>query len=100
MVNDSAIPIVGQPATQEQPLVEVCRSFSYKLNLQNHGGLPYESADFFASRKISAKAEDVPWVSQQIFEECVAEVRASIAAFIEDMRAKAGARAANQRRSA
>lgn len=82
--------IVGTP--QPDKTVEVCRSFSYKLNLQNHGGQAYESADFFASRKISCNAEDASWVSQQIFEECVEEVRASVAAFKATMQAKMSAR--------
>jgi len=73
--------------------IEVCRSFAYKLNLQNHGGNPYESADFFASRKMECEAEAAEWVSDQIYEECVAEVRASVAAFIEEMRRKKAVRA-------
>jgi hypothetical protein len=64
----SDIPILGQKP-EAQPLVEVCRSFAYKLNLANHGGPAYESADFFASRKIQCAAEDAAWVSQQLFEE-------------------------------
>lgn len=86
----SDIPILGQrPAA---PMVEVCRSFAYKLNLENFGGNRYESADFFASRKLQCAAEDQGWVSQQIFEECVAEVRASVAQFIEEMQRKKAAR--------
>jgi hypothetical protein len=75
------IPILGAKPEDEK-LVEVCRSFAYKINAANHGGLAYESADFFASRKIQCSSGDAAWVSQQIFEECVAEVRASAAAFI------------------
>ena len=81
------IPILGQkPAAPV--LTEVCRSFSYKLNLANHGGPQYESADFFASRKITCNAEDATWVSQQIFEECVEEVRNATTAFIREMKAR------------
>lgn len=89
MPNDGAL-LIGRPP--EQSTVEVCRSFSYKLNLANHGGPQYESADFFASRKMSCNAEDAPWVSQQIFEECVEEVRSSVAAFKATMQAKMTAR--------
>ena len=92
------IPILkGATASAAQPMVEVCRSFAYKLNLQNHGGPAYESADFFASRKMQAQADDVAWVSQQIFEECVAEVREAVRLFIEEIKARAGARIAAQK---
>jgi hypothetical protein len=95
-----SIPIIGQ---QKQPaeMVEVCRSYAYKLNLQNHGGPAYESCDFFSSRKIQCAPEDAGWVSQQIFEECVAEVRASVIAVITEMNRKKAARnAESQRRTA
>jgi hypothetical protein len=79
----SDIPIIGRKP--EAQTVEVCRSFSRKLNLANYGGAQYEAADFFASRKLSCNVEDAGWVSQQIFEECVHEVQASMAAYIEAM---------------
>jgi hypothetical protein len=90
------IPIIGALRT-EQRKTEVCRSFSYKLNLQNHGGPAYESADFFASRKMECSSEDAAWVSQQIFEECVAEVRTAVAAFTEEMRRRIKARKEQKR---
>lgn len=83
--------LIGERTASTQP-VEVCRSFSYKLNLANHGGPQYESADFFASRKMQCNSEDAQWVSQQIFEECVEEVRASVAAFKSTMLAKMSAK--------
>lgn len=88
----SDIPILGSKTPDKT--VEVCRSFSYKLNLANHGGPAYESADFFASRKLSCNSEDASWVSQQIFEECVTEVREAVAAFKSTMQAKRSARRA------
>ena len=93
MFSENNIQIIGSLGNRITPIptpvqVEVCRSFAYKLNLQNHGGLPYESADFFASRKMTCEAESAAWVSRQIFEECVAEVRESIRLFIEEMRNK------------
>ena len=88
----SGIPILGRRAAQ--PLVvEVCRSFSRKLNLANYGGQQYESADFFASRKVECAAEDVASISAQIYEECVVEVREAMAAYIEEMRTKQKMRA-------
>lgn len=97
MTNESDIPIIGRPVTQQQTItIEVCRSFAYKLNLANVGGPQYESVDFFASRKMACAAEGAAWVSQQIYEECVAEVREATRLFIEDLRAKKGARMAEQ----
>jgi hypothetical protein len=82
----------GTPTTAEpsNETIEVCRSFSYKLNLANHGGPAYEAMDFFASRKMSCARDSADFVSQQIFEECVAEVRAAVDAAIVKMRAKRG----------
>lgn len=94
---DGALIIGGKRESGTAATVEVCRSFAYKLNLANHGGNAYESADFFASRKIQCAAEDAEWVSQQIYEECVAEVRGCVAAFIEEMRRK---KSASERRTA
>lgn len=92
------IPIIGRRAQQEAAeIIEVCRSFAYKLNLANHGGPQYESADFFASRKIQCSREAAIWVSQELYEECVAEVRATVAQFIADMNNK---KAVKQQRSA
>ena len=85
MTNDDAL-LINLPKPSQ--MTEVCRSFSYKLNLENHGGKKYESADFFASRKIQCSVEDQAWVSQQIFEECVVEVRTAAAAFIAELRRK------------
>ena len=83
--------LIGQPA--EARKVEVCRSFAYKLNLANYGGKQYESCDFFASRKMECTAESADMVSSEIFEECVAEVRASVAKVITEMQRKSTKRA-------
>lgn len=90
MTRFDGVPIIGKP--RDQQTVEVCRSFSYKLNLGNCGGPQYESADFFASRKIQCAAEDAEWVSQQIYEECVAEVRTAVANFKVELRRKRASR--------
>ena len=99
-MSDSGIPIIGAPPKQQPAqTVEVCRSFSRKINLQVYGGNAYESADFFASRKMECSAEDAGWVSQQIYEECVEEVREAMRLYIEDMKSRKGAKIAEQRRS-
>lgn len=90
--NDSDIPVIGARQPQADKTVEVCRSFAYKLNLANHGGPQYESADFFASRKMECAASDAQWVSEQIYEECVQEVRDTVARFIAEMQRKRGGR--------
>jgi hypothetical protein len=81
------IPIIGK-RIQEQRTVEVCRSFAYKLNLANHGGPQYESADFFASRKLECSSEEVEAVSEELYEECLTEVRNAIASFLVEMKRK------------
>ena len=72
--------------------VEVCRSFAYKMSLQHYGGPQFESVDLFSSRKTQCATEDQEWVSQQIFEECVEEVRAAVAGVANEIKRK------NQRR--
>lgn len=71
----------------EQKQVEICRSFSYKLNLSKFGR-DYESADFFCSRKLSCGEEDAKAMSALIFEECVEEIRESMQAFVESITSK------------
>jgi hypothetical protein len=80
-----------QPADQpppEQKQVEICRSFSYKLNLANHGGPQYESADFFCSRKLACKEDDAPAVSESLFEDCVTEIQTAVKGFVRNMQQK------------
>lgn len=83
--------LIGTPPAKPGK-VEVCRSFSYKLNLGPYGR-QYEAADFFASRKMECDASAAEWVSQQIYEECVAEVQASVGQFIVDLKKKQKGRA-------
>ena len=67
--------------TKEQKLVEVARSFSYKLNTGN-----YQSVDFFASQKVecledeaSEKSEALyQWVKSQVMK-AVNEFKAELA---------------------
>lgn len=81
--------IFGQQ--QERPasrMVEVCRSFAYKLNLQHHGGNSYESADFFSSRKMQCEEDYVNEVSEDLYQQCVSEVRETVKQFIAEMKAR------------
>lgn len=46
-------------------LVEVCRSFSYKLNIGN-----YQSQDFFCSQKKAVPASEVEAASEALYQFC------------------------------
>ena len=54
-------------------IVEVARSFSYKLNAGN-----YESRDFFCSQKAECNAEDAEAVSERIHKFCREQVMKSV----------------------
>jgi hypothetical protein len=54
---------------KEQKLVEVARSFSYKLNLGN-----YTTADFFCSEKAEVPEDEAESKSQELYNFCRQEV--------------------------
>jgi hypothetical protein len=54
-------------------LVEVARSFAFKLNAGN-----YQSADFFCSQKAECKPEEVEAVSKRLYDFCRSEVAKAI----------------------
>jgi len=58
---------------EEIKLVEVARSFSYKLNLGN-----YQTADFFCSRKTEVSEKDAVEVSEELYRFCEDEVMKSV----------------------
>ena len=57
-------------------LVEVVRSFSYKLNCGN-----YESRDFFCSQKAECRAEDAEEVSDLVHRFCKEQVLKAVAQY-------------------
>ena len=59
-------------------LVEVTRSFSYKLNVGN-----YESRDFFCSQKAECRSEDAERVSEVVHEFCKAQVMKAVKQYRE-----------------
>jgi hypothetical protein len=72
-----SIPIIG--STDPEPMVEVTRSFSYKLNLARFNPqLQYESRDFFCSEKSQCKASDAEATSQKLYDFCKREVLAAV----------------------
>lgn len=66
-----------------EPLVEVVRSFTRKINLGN-----YESADFFCSRKEQCRPADADAVSERLHKWCQEQVTADAHDFLEARRAK------------
>ena len=63
--------------------VEVCRSFSYKLNAGN-----YESRDFFCSEKSECSIDDAPDVGAMLYQFCKAQVLQSVREYIAEMNAQ------------
>ena len=61
--------------TKEKKLVEICRSFAYKLNVPGK----YESRDFWASQKAECYEEDAEKVSEKLHEFVRNEVMKSVA---------------------
>lgn len=64
------------PGDTPSPLVEVARSFSYKLNAGN-----YESRDFFCSQKAECRAEDAEETSDKLYAFCKAQVMKDVKEF-------------------
>ena len=60
-------------AKANPPMVEICRSFGYKLNVGN-----YESRDFFCSYKTQAPKAEEKEASQAAYEFCEEEVLTSV----------------------
>ncbi len=85
------IPLTIHGRADAERVVEVCRSFSRKINLEHYGGKSYESADFFASRKTQASSDDHERVWLQLFEQCVGEIHESMLWYVHEMRARRAA---------
>lgn len=64
---------------QEKNLIEICRSFSYKLSLPS-----YQSRDFFCSQKCECEEKDAELKSEQLYEFCKNEVMKSVRKYIEE----------------
>ena len=77
----SGAPVVVSP--DPDAMVEVVRSFSYKLNVGN-----YESRDFFSSQKTRCRQSEAETMSAALYEFCKREVLASVGQYISDMRAQ------------
>ncbi len=80
------------PGAHLQPeIVEVVRSFSFKLNLGN-----YQSADFFCSQKAQCERPEADQVSTDLYEWCYDQVMDAV----KDVQRKQAAKQAQRERSA
>ncbi len=61
----------------DDPMVEIARSFSFKLNVGN-----YESRDFFCSQKRECKASEAEAVSEALYVFCAKEVMRAVKDYI------------------
>ena len=75
--NDGAV-LIGSPVKVSR--VEICRSFSYRLNVGN-----YESRDFFASQKSECAIEDAGDVSTALYQFCKSQVLQSVREYQADI---------------
>jgi hypothetical protein len=62
-----------QERRKRTPLVEICRSFCFRLNVGN-----YESRDFFCSEKAECHEKDAEAVSHRLYEFCRREVMRAV----------------------
>ena len=60
-------------------LVEIARSFAYKLNIGN-----YQSADFFCSRKQEVPIQEDDEASEAMFQWCKGQVEMEVSRYIEE----------------
>ena len=69
------------------PLTEVARSWSYKLQLERHGGPRYESRDFFCSQKSECTFEDADTVAKALHAFCKRMVMDDVREYIRQVKA-------------
>lgn len=96
ILDSSGKQLAGTEAEAPARMVEVVRSFSYKLNMgtDENGRPTYESCDLFCSKKEQCAPEDVAEVSRDIHEFCVEEVMEGIREIKERIAKKRAAKAA------
>jgi hypothetical protein len=72
---------MAKKKTRRNNLVEIARSFSYKLNIPG----AYESRDFFCSQKAECKPGDAEKVSEALYQFCKSEVVKSVNGYRESV---------------
>lgn len=98
---DSALIITGQRQVSEPRLVEVCASFSYKLNMDTLiGPGTYESRDFFCSQKMQCPSEERAQTYRDLYDFCRASVMQSVREYSAEVKALLKARNEVQRKQA
>jgi hypothetical protein len=82
---------VGRATLPAGTMVEICRSFGYKLNVGN-----YESRDFFQSMKANCAIEDADDISDRLYQFCKSQVMRSVNDYmaIQDLRERKGGKVA------
>jgi hypothetical protein len=72
-----------QPHVEPSGLVEIARSYSFKLNMDCVGGPRYESREFFCSRKEECLKEDAAATSARLHAFCQAEVTRAVNEYVK-----------------
>lgn len=74
----------GNMSEKRSNLVEIARSFSYKLNMDLIGGAKFESRDFFASAKAECYEHDMAETSAKLYTFCKSQVLTAVNAYIQE----------------
>ncbi len=77
---------VRQAKKQLAAPIEVCASFSYKLNHGIRGGAQYEASDFFQSMKTTVPAAEADAMAEQLRAACRRDVLKAANAQVEALR--------------
>ena len=72
-----------RPIGEVPGMIEIARSFSYKLNVGN-----YESRDFFCSQKSECRDEVAEEMSAALHNFCKKQVMLAVAEYIKEAKAK------------
>lgn len=68
--------LIGAEPNKPPVMVEIVRSFSFKLNVGN-----YESRDFFCSQKAQCAMEESERVSEELHQFCQRQVQKAVAKY-------------------
>lgn len=68
---------------EEKKLIEICRSFSYKVNTGD-----YQPKDFFCSQKAECYQEDAEKISDALHEFCKKAVMKSVNQYLKEQEPK------------
>ncbi len=83
---EAAPPAKTEVLTEPRRIVEIARSFSYKMNLQQYGGPQYESVDLFCSQKTSCYEDEAEDASLALYSFCRGQVLDSRQVVIENLK--------------